>query len=162
MPFLFYSMRFIVDMLRQTSFLTLTLLLGISSIVSFAQTSDTPPAHSHAPRFFFKKGTTYDFGQIPEGPVAEHIFEFTNTGDEPLLIRNVSASCGCTTPIWPKYPILPGKKGKIAVQYNTAGRGNAAFDKQIYIHSNALTESENLVLHVKGYVTLGSGGERKE
>ena len=66
---------------------------------------------------------SHDFGTIKEadGPVS-YSFKFENTGDEPLVIINVNASCGCTRPDYPKEPIRPGKKGEIKVTYNPAGR----------------------------------------
>jgi hypothetical protein len=103
--------------------------------------------------FKFKGGETHDFGTLKEGPVATHVFEFTNVGNEPLIIQNASASCGCTTPEWPKEPILPGKKGKIVVNYNTQGRV-APFTKDVYIQSNAKMADgkERYELHIKGTV----------
>ena len=109
--------------------------------------------NANGPKFKFKGGDVHDFGKIPEGPVAEYTFEFTNVGKEPLIIQNASASCGCTTPEWPKEPILPGKTGKIKVRYNTQGRGNQPFDKSVYISSNASTNNERYELHIKGFVT---------
>lgn len=99
------------------------------------------------------KAETHDFGTLKEGPVATHVFEFTNVGNEPLIIQNASASCGCTTPEWPKEPILPGKKGKIVVNYNTQGRV-APFTKDVYIQSNAKNPEgkERYELHIKGTV----------
>jgi Protein of unknown function (DUF1573) len=105
----------------------------------------------NAPVFKFKTGETHDFGEIPEGPVAEYQFEFTNTGKEPLVIQNASASCGCTTPEWPKEPILPGKKGILTVKYNTSGRVGP-FTKDVYIQSNAKSDKERYELHIKGTV----------
>lgn len=55
----------------------------------------------------------YSFGELNEGPKVSHEFTFTNTGTEPLVLSNVKASCGCTTPSWPKDPILPGEEGTI-------------------------------------------------
>lgn len=137
------------------------LLLGIAPCMLYAQdvTIQGPPPeykrieNPNAPKFAFKDGDTYDFGKIPEGPVAEHVFEFTNTGKEPLIIQNVGASCGCTTPIWSRDPILPGHKGKITVRLNTAKRGNTPFIKDVYISSNAATEKDRYVLHIKGFIT---------
>lgn len=105
------------------------------------------------PEFKFKGGDIHDFGTIKEGPVATHVFEFTNVGNEPLIIQNASASCGCTTPEWPKEPILPGKKGKITVKYNTQGRV-APFNKDVFIQSNAkkVDSKERYELHIKGTV----------
>jgi hypothetical protein len=109
----------------------------------------------NGPKFKFKS-EVHDFGTIPEGPAAEHVFEFKNTGKEPLIIQNASASCGCTTPEWPKEPILPGKSGKITVRYNTQGRGGQPFDKTVYISSNAVSDKERYELHIKGNVTAAA------
>lgn len=89
------------------------------------------------PVFKFKEANnTYDFGTVKEGPDAVHVFEFTNTGDQPILIQSADASCGCTTPDWPRTPILPGKSGKITVKYSTANRVGP-INRSIYIKSNA-------------------------
>jgi hypothetical protein len=122
-----------------------------------AKTTAAPQAqeklvNKNGPKFQFKGGETFDFGKIAEGPVAEHVFEFKNVGKEPLIIQNASASCGCTTPEWPKEPILPGKTGKITVHFTTAGRGNQPFDKTVFISSNAATDKERYELHIKGFV----------
>lgn len=137
-------------------FITLACLtLGI--VGAQAQTPATPQAQQvkkgdpNAPVFDFKKGETHDFGEIPEGPFAEYVFEFKNKGKEPLIITNASASCGCTTPSWPKEPILPGKKGEITVKYNTQGRVGP-FHKDIYISSNAKSDKERYELHITGTV----------
>src|ERR1700723_2154817 len=75
----------------------------------------------NAPKLLFPE-ETYNFGEVAEGPQVTHEFKFTNTGKEPLVLSNVRASCGCTTPSWPKEPILPGKDAVILVTYNTQGR----------------------------------------
>lgn len=91
---------------------------------------------------------TYDFGKIPKGTPVTHEFNFTNNGKEPIVISNVQASCGCTTPKWPKEPILPGKSSTINVQYNAASPGG--FNKSITITSNAKTPTK--VIYIKGTV----------
>lgn len=108
-----------------------------------------------APRFKFEGGETHDFGTLKEGPVAEYTFVFKNVGKEPLIIQNASASCGCTTPEWPKEPILPNKKGKIVVRYNTQGRVGP-FNKTVFITSNAASEKERYELFIKGTVQAGA------
>lgn len=141
----------------------IVLTLGFATcLIGFAQAQNpvatSSAAHNtvnkNAPKFqFLDKNDTYDFGKIPEGPVAEHVFEFKNTGKQPLIISNANASCGCTTPEWNKEPILPGKKGKITVRYNTQGRvGPIA--KSVYISSNAqLPEGKDRYeLYIKGEV----------
>ncbi|XZF16667.1 DUF1573 domain-containing protein [Chitinophagaceae bacterium MMS25-I14] len=136
----------------------ITLCLAAAAYGVQAQTATPAPQQQAAPakdtkngpKFQFKE-ETWDFKNIKEGPVAEHVFEFKNTGKEPLIIQSASASCGCTTPEWPKEPILPGKKGKITVHYNTQGRVGP-FTKDVYIVSNAVSEKERYELHIKGTV----------
>jgi len=99
---------------------------------------------------------SYDFGKIEEGPKVSHEFKFTNEGTVPLILSNVKASCGCTTPSWPKEPILPGEEGTILVTYNTARRVGG-FNKSITITSNA--ETERRILYIRGTVEPASQEE---
>ena len=64
----------------------------------------------------------YDFGTIAEGKVIEHEFKFTNVGEAPLVISNVQASCGCTTPNWTKTPVKPGDEGFVKVVFNSTAK----------------------------------------
>jgi hypothetical protein len=118
------------------------------------QTTETKAANpAKAPKFKFNE-EIHDFGSVKEGPQAEHVFTFKNTGKSPLIIQNVSASCGCTTPEWSKEPIAPGKSGKITVRYNTQGRVGP-IDKAVYIQSNALLpegKGDRYELKIKGNV----------
>ncbi len=91
---------------------------------------------------------TFDFGTIAQGTPVTHVFEFTNTGNQPLVISTVDKSCGCTTPKWTTEPILPGKKGTVSATYNAATMGG--FNKTITVHSNALGGDK--VLFIKGTV----------
>ncbi len=92
---------------------------------------------------------THDFGTIPEGQPAVFEFKFKNTGDQTVIIANVQPSCGCTTPIWTKEPILPGKNGIVKAVYNSAGRPGA-FHKSITVTSNAAAATQ--ALFIKGTV----------
>lgn len=117
-----------------------------------AQTPATP--NKNAPKFEFIGGETHDFGTIPEGPAVTYEFKFKNAGKEPLIIQNVTASCGCTTPSFSKDPVMPGKTGSITVQYNTQGRPTP-FTKTVFIQSNAQTPAgkDRYEIYIKGNVT---------
>jgi len=78
----------------------------------------------------------FDFGEVIEGKLASHEFEVTNTGNQPLVINSVQASCGCTSPHWTREAIMPNKTGIIKATYNSAGRPGA-FNKSLTITSNA-------------------------
>jgi len=70
----------------------------------------------------FIGGDRYNFGKIKSGDKARHVFKFRNTGKEPLIIADARASCGCTTPSWPKEPVAPGKTGELVVIFDSSGK----------------------------------------
>ena len=94
---------------------------------------------------------TYNFGTIAEADgFASHTFTIKNTGDAPLVITRVTASCGCTRPEWTKSPIAPGKTGEVKITYNPKGRPGP-FYKTVSIFSNGKKGSYSLA--IKGNVT---------
>ncbi|MFW6094930.1 MAG: DUF1573 domain-containing protein [Bacteroidota bacterium] len=92
--------------------------------------------------------TEYNYGEIEVNSDGTCEFEFENTGEEPLLLTRVRASCGCTTPKWPKDPIKPGDTETIKVKYNTRIKGS--FSKSIVVYSNA--KNSPVRLSIKGKV----------
>lgn len=62
---------------------------------------------------------SFDFGKIKKGDKVEHVYEITNTGKNPLIISEVKPGCGCTAPDFTKEPIMPGKKGKITLHFDS-------------------------------------------
>ncbi len=67
----------------------------------------------------------HNFGTIAEGEVVEHLFNFTNNGQAPLVISNITASCGCTSPDWTKTPVKPGETGFVKVVFNSTAKSGA-------------------------------------
>jgi hypothetical protein len=80
------------------------------------------------------KETSYSFGKIPQGRPVIHVFEIVNTGKDPLMLENVQASCGCTTPEWSREPIAAGATAPIKVGYNAYADGH--FNKTVTIYYN--------------------------
>lgn len=70
----------------------------------------------------FKK-TKHSFGKIPQDKAVTFTFVFNNSNAKPLIVENATAECGCTTPIYPKEPIMKGKTGSIKVTFNAAAAG---------------------------------------
>lgn len=68
---------------------------------------------------------TYNFGTIQEGDVVKYEFEYTNTGTEPLIIKDASATCGCTAPGFSFFPLDPGLSSAISVTFNSANKAGA-------------------------------------
>ena len=89
-----------------------------------------------------------DFGKIKKDVPVEKEFNFTNTGNASLIISSARASCGCTTPVAPKDPILPGQTGVIKAGFNARNLGT--FNKPITVTSNA--EENTVIINIKGEV----------
>lgn len=93
------------------------------------------------------KESQFNFGKIPQGKPVTHNFTIINNGDSILVLENVQASCGCTTPEWSKTPILPGAESLIKVGYNAANEG--VFEKSITIYHN---KGQTKTIVIKGEV----------
>ncbi|MFZ4544965.1 MAG: DUF1573 domain-containing protein [Saprospiraceae bacterium] len=89
-----------------------------------------------------------DYGKIKKGSEPLRVFNFKNTGTEPLIISNAQGSCGCTVPTYPKEPIMPGQSSKIEVRYDTQRVGG--FTKSVTLTTNEAVV--NRVLTIKGEV----------
>jgi len=123
-----------------------TLFIALIAIISatFVQ------AQHAKPNLAFEK-TLHDFGEMKEdGGKVTYAFDFTNTGGQPLVLHNVQASCGCTTPEWTRNPIPPGGKGYVKATFDPRNRpGN--FNKTVTVASNAVNPT--VVLRIIGQVT---------
>lgn len=122
---------------------TLFLLSGIIfTMFVFAQTQE--PAISW-------DETVHNFGTFKEeaGPQLA-TFTFTNTGNKPLYITNVKASCGCTATEYTKEPVKPGEKGFVKATYNPKNRPGK-FNKSVTVTTN--TENPTSLLRIEGEVT---------
>ncbi len=110
-----------------------------------AKTTITTPAPAEA---LAVDKTEYDFGKIAQGKPVTTEFTLTNTGKTAFKLDNVTASCGCTTPVWDRDLLIePGKSTKITVGYNAAAV--APFTKPVTITYNG---TQSKVLTIKGEV----------
>jgi hypothetical protein len=103
--------------------------------------------HTNGPVMTFPQ-TTIDYGNIEKGADPIRKFAFTNTGNEPLIIKSAKGSCGCTVPTYPQEPIMPGETATIDVRYDTQRVGN--FNKQVTLTTNE--ENSTHTLTIKGEV----------
>ena len=101
----------------------------------------------------------FDFGSINQNDIVEHTYNFTNTGEVPLIIENASASCGCTVPDWPKEPIAPGAKSQINVKFDSKGKKGIQ-NKQITIRANTNPNMTKVLL--KGNVLTPDAATTEE
>lgn len=90
---------------------------------------------------------THSFGKFSaKSPVVSTVFSFTNVGEQPLVINQAVASCGCTVPEYTKEPIKPGEKGEIKVTYNGTGKFPGHFKKSITVRTNGVVEMTRLYI----------------
>lgn len=125
--------------MKKYSILAILLLAMVSVGVAQEAKVQTPVIKTDGPVLTLEKNT-HDFGDIYQGDIVEYTFKFTNTGNQPLLITNIQTSCGCTTPQWPRDPIMPGGKGELKVGFNSAGKMNKQ-TKVLPIISNAVNDA---------------------
>ena len=91
--------------------------------------------------------TIHHFGEFSQQNAKQTCtFTFTNVGEEPLVITQAVASCGCTVPKYPKEPIQPGEKGMIEVSYNGKGKTPGFFKKSITVRTNGAVELTRLYI----------------
>ena len=131
--------------------------LGISmmmAIAAHAQDATPQPADNpNAPVITFEK-TTHDYGTVTKVGDGTCEFKFKNNGIEPLILSNVSSSCGCTVPEWPREPILRGKSAAIKVKYDTNRVG--PINKTVTVMSNAKVAS--IQLRIIGNIVEATNG----
>lgn len=114
------------------------LVLGILPMIAYAQKAQIS-----------FEATSHNFGTIAEqGGRVSHVFSFKNTGTLPLILTNVRAGCGCTTPEWSREPVAPGASGSIKVSFDPRNRPGM-FTKSITVNSNASTPVVSLTIRGK-------------
>jgi len=123
--------------------------MALMAALTFAGFAQTPAAEEELRAEISFEKTVHDFGSILQKGDGTYQFEFSNTGNAPLLLSNATSSCGCTIPSYPKTPIAPGEKGTIVVKYDTNRIGS--FHKSVTVTSNAKA-APSVVLYIKGEV----------
>ena len=131
------------------SILATGILFSACNSNNSSTTASTTGAATDGPVMKFEK-ETHDFGKIKPGDTVTYDFKFTNIGKSPLIITSGYASCGCTTPTWPKAPVKPGDGGVIHVKFDSKGKTIGLQDKLITITANT-KPAENRV-HLIGEI----------
>ena len=132
--------------------------LGISvmmTFTAFAQGATSKAVENpNSPVITFEK-TTHDYGTVAKGGDGTCEFVFKNTGVEPLILSNVSSSCGCTVPEWPREPLLKGKSASIKVKYDTNRIG--PINKTVTVMTNGKVPA--VQLRIVGNVVEATGAQ---
>ncbi|MBR1766150.1 MAG: DUF1573 domain-containing protein [Bacteroidales bacterium] len=129
-------------------FAFMCLIAALSFGMAKAQTTEQKEVPANGAKIVFTE-MEHDYGTVQKGGNGDCEFTFKNEGNEPLILSNVRASCGCTTPSYTQKPIMPGQTGTIKVHYNTNNVGG--FSKTVTVTSNAV-DNPRVVLRIKGTV----------
>ena len=92
--------------------------------------------------------TEKDLGNLPLNEKREHVFKLVNTGNKPLVVYDVTTSCGCTKAEYGKELVRPGDTLNLKVIYNAEDKGR--FRKNLSVYCNV--EDSPLKLTVLGIV----------
>ena len=117
-------------------------------VVRNPKSADSKGKTSDMPEISFTK-TEHDFGKFIQGEKVSYILKFKNTGDAPLLISKVSASCGCTASKYPKEPVAPGEEARLEVTFDSSGQRGIQ-NKTITVLTN--TQPKSTTLRLKAQV----------
>lgn len=91
----------------------------------------------------------HDFGEIVAKTPVETVFNYTNTGEAPLVVTDIKSSCGCTVPEdWSRAPLAPGDSGHFSVKFN--GSGTNKITKTITVTAN--TEKGTETVRITAFV----------
>jgi len=124
------------------------ILSALFSLNAFSQAVEQKDSINPNAAEISLENESFDFGLLDKGAPCTTVFKFKNSGKEPLILSNVRASCGCTTPSWPKEPIAPGASSEISVKYDSNRVGK--FSKTATITSNAKTATK--VIKISGEI----------
>lgn len=127
-----------------------SLAICFISGLAISQTATPAAAETKSGPIMTLSSDVVDYGEIMQNADPVRKLKFTNTGTEPLIIKNAQGSCGCTIPIWPKEPIMPGETSEIEIHYATDRIGQIM--KTVTITTNE--EGVNHVVQVKGNVKV--------
>lgn len=125
--------------------LMLLFALALSIAMTSCKKEDQPVvADGSKPVMSFDE-QSYDFGDIDQGDIVQHVFKFRNTGGSELVISNAVGSCGCTIPEFPRDPVAPGANAEIKVKFNSTGKSGHQ-TKTVTITTNTANVTEMLTI----------------
>ncbi|MBP7184522.1 MAG: DUF1573 domain-containing protein [Saprospiraceae bacterium] len=117
----------------------------LTSIASFAQNTKKTSTKTTTKPIITFEATYYLADTLEEGQEVMHYFNFENTGNAPLIIKNATATCGCTQPTFPFIPIMPGEKSRIGMRFNSRTKFGVQ-KPSISVFTNASKQPKILVL----------------
>lgn len=107
----------------------------VSVIMAIFTLASSTAMGADGPRIEFDK-LRHDYGKILYGDKVSAEFTFVNSGDEPLIIKSLHATCGCTKAVEGSREIPPKGKSRITASFETEGLKAGRKEKSIMICTN--------------------------
>ena len=115
----------------------LAVMICFCSLGSRAQV--TPPAVKDIDKMVVFTNIDYNMGRIATGKPLEYNVTIKNISKDTLILKEVKAGCGCTSP---KYrtgeKIVPGKSTYITLGFNGDAHGDFTKTADIYFNDGSL------------------------
>lgn len=89
--------------------------------------------------------TEFNLGTLIHGEKVSHTFAFTNTGGSNLVLSNVDADCGCTSPNWTRDPVRPGETGSVEIVFDSRNRSGEQ-EQVVRVFSNTQPNYTDLTI----------------
>ena len=93
--------------------------------------------------------TDIDFGTFDKSEIKQTTIEVKNTGDSPLVIVDVSTTCGCTAATYDKRPAKTGETLRVGIKMTPKDTG--FFDEVVTIKYNSIN-NQPVKVKIKGNV----------
>lgn len=116
-----------------------------SQNTNMAKKNDTEAAGEGKAKFSFEEKEK-NLGKIQKGETVVKGFIFKNTGGEPLVIEEASASCGCTVPEYSEDPVQPGETGFVDVAYDSDGKSAKEFEQTVTLKANTSQDEHEIAI----------------
>ncbi len=129
--------------MKHIALLTMFIALFTSCSNDDAEVKEMPDEYKKNPTTVEWEKQTHDFGTIPQDTVVEVVYKFKNTGDNPLMIADCKATCGCTVPECKQPPVAPGESGEITVKFDSKNKANKV-NKTVKVYMNTEKKYEEV------------------
>jgi hypothetical protein len=87
--------------------------------------------------------TMIDLGNVKEGGEYRIVYYYKNIGEFPLMLFNVSPSCGCTIAEFSHNPLSPNEGDSIIAKFDSKAK-SGSYQKNIKVNCNTIQKVHDL------------------
>ena len=91
---------------------------------------------------------SFEFGDVVNGTIVGKDITITNRGSTPLIIDEVSTSCGCTTAAIDPTSVPPGESAVLHIEFDSGAHGpelTGELMRQVFMRTNDPKNPEVMV-----------------